>query len=243
VRAKRNGKGLDGRILMQLALFLLGVGVISALGLALVPADPKNAWLFIYSRSRVSTMSGILLISSLPIAWITYFRRWGKGKDMNVLRFPKFFSSNSFLQRLRLLALGIIFLGLAYQIGTPFITYPDQKVIIDRVTPVVAWVIFGSVLIISAVQAWSGKLTRPMKSYIDSVHSFIRSNPPLIYALTAVLIISIAQVNDKGWVLLGEYFSIPNVGIADWGWWTEEVFEFTAAIEFFVASFFYKKTV
>lgn len=188
-------------------------------------------------------MSAMLLLSSFPITLITYFGRKSEANQLLGSKLQEIVNSKASLRRLQALALGVIIAGLIYEFWTPFITYPDQKVIVDRITPIVAWAIFSSTLVISAIQSWKGKMTRPLKSYLVPLQGFVKENPALIYAITAILIIVIAQVNDKGWVLLGEYFAIPNVGISDWGWWTEEVFEFTAAIEFFVASLFYQKTV
>lgn len=241
LRSRQKENRLKEQILFQLTIFLLITGLFSILSLALLPADPKNAWLFGYSRSRVAIMAGILLLSSFPIVLIGYFKRVSNAKQLSGSRIQEVLNSQSSLQRLRALALAAIVAGLIYEFWTPFITYPDQKVIVDRITPIVTWALFSSVLLLSAIQAWKGKVTRSMKSYVDPIREFFEDNPALIYATTAVLIIIVAQVNDKGWVLLGNYFTVPSIRITDLGWWTEEVFEFTAAIEFYAASLFYKK--
>ncbi len=98
------------------------------------------------------------------------------------------------------------------------------------------WLLFSAVLVLFAVQAWRGRLTRPVRSYVQPVADYFSSNPALIYALTAVLLVAFAQFIDKGWLLIGDYFGFLNPEIDDWALWSEEVLEFIAAIEFLAAS-------
>jgi hypothetical protein len=241
LRIGQKTKDSQGQILFLFVQFLFFSGIISVLSLALLPADPKNAWLFVFSKSRIALMATIFLFSSMPLVFLTYLKRKSGARGLTITKLQELISTENSLKRLRLIGYGIIVAVLVYEFWTPFITYPDQKVIVDRITPIVALSIFTAILFLTVVQGWKGKLTRPMKSYLEPFQAFVNANPSLIYAVTAVVIIIIAQINDKSWVVLGDMFAFPSVGISDWGWWTEEVFEFTAAIEFYFASLFFKK--
>jgi hypothetical protein len=238
LRVKTTAKNLANKVPSTLATFILIAGIGTLITLAHLPADPKNAWLLNYSRARVVMMTGVFILSALPLLFLSISNRkivWAQELRERLVK------SNRYLDVIKYGAILLILLGITYQFSTPFITYPDQKVIVGRITPITVWLIASSLLVVTAIQALRGKLTKPISAYLDPIRNFFRTNPSVIYALMAVLLVIVAQVNDKEWLLIGDYFSISNIDIADWGWWTEEVFEFTAAVEFFVASFFYKK--
>ena len=241
LRRNPKAKNFAFRILSQLTAFLFFAGLLSIFSLASLPTDPKNAWIFTYSRSRVAMMAGIFVFSILPMLILAYLRNREDRARSLYSRLDALIPSKKALRRLTQIAVIGILAALIYQFSTPFVLYPDQKTIIERINPAVAWLLFGSVLLLTAVQAWKGKLTRPLQAYTEPIRIYVENNPVLIYALAAILLVVVAQVNDKGWLLIGELLAFPDSGVLDWGWWTEEVFEFTAALEFYAASLFYRK--
>lgn len=241
LRRNLQTKQLTSRILKQLTTFLFIAGLLSIVSLASLPADPKNAWLLSYSRSRIAMMTGIFVLSATPMLVLGYLRKVRGGAKSLHSRLDAVFSTKKILRRLTLGSIVATFAALIYQFSTPFVLYPDQKTIIERVNPMMAWILFSFLLLLTAVQAWKGKLTRPLRGYTEPIRIYLQNNPALIYALFAIILVVVAQVNDKGWVLIGELFAFPDSGVLDWGWWTEEVFEFTAALEFYAASLFYRK--
>jgi hypothetical protein len=59
--------------------------------------------------------------------------------------------------------------------------------------------------------------------------------------ISAVFLILIAQLIDKGAIPLNSLIQTPDFYVNLWGLWTEETFEMNASFLFLVAAFYFPK--
>ncbi len=222
------------RILWLTAMFWLASGFATAGYLLSLPQDPKNAFLFGHSITRLLSLVVAFLLSIAPMA-ILIFQR-------NSLRFLNSLS-NWFSKHLQAISLSgiVLLLAIFYEFYVPFIFLPDQQAVLERVTPLVLWLLAITWFALLGVQAWRGGLRQPITDFFIRFGNFLRREPAYFYMTSAVLLILVAQLIDKDLIPLNTWIQTPNFHIQLWGLWTEETFEMSASFLFLVAAFYFPK--
>ncbi|MEX1246840.1 MAG: hypothetical protein WEA61_00020 [Anaerolineales bacterium] len=237
--ARINESQWKKRVVHHALVASAAVSFLSFVGLMVLPADPKNAVFLGFSPLRVTQLGvlGLILLAELTalIYWRSGLRRNSFVKSVGTLlqsRRRSFFLS---LLLYFLLAAGIVF-----EILLSFNSVAETVVLIERITPILGWVIAHCALLLLALACWHGHLRQTMAEYGQRGLAFLSAHPSLIYVVFAALLILLAQALDR------DYFFLPNTsdsntGILarDWHVWTEELFEMIAALQLVAASFFF----
>jgi len=223
------------RILWLMAGFWFFCGLATVGFLLSLPQDPKNAFLFGHSITRLLSLIGTFLISTVPIMILTSQRRS-----------PSFFRflSNWFSEHIGVISFSgiLLLLTIFYQFYVPFIPLPDQLARLDRITPLILWLLALCWFTTLARQAWRGGLRRPITDMFLRFADFLRREPAYFYMVTAVFLILIAQLIDKDIIPLNTLIQTPDFHIKLWGLWTEETLEMNGAFLFLLATFYFPET-
>lgn len=233
--ARAKESAWQARILRLGSVFAAALGVVAALYLFTLPADPKNAFLFGHSLARLASAAFILVPSLLPLTFLTFKRsqfqksiaQWHK-KSHFAAEFP------SILFVLMLLAL-------VYQLVVPFVFLPDEIARFERITPLVLWLLAELFILWLAAMLWAGYFRKAFTDLFRDTVAALARQPAFVYAAFAILLIGIAQLIDTGIIPLNDWIKTPNFHVQLWGLWTEETFEMTAAYEFLAASLFFPR--
>lgn len=230
----KNEEGIRNRILWLTAVFWLTSGLAASGYLLSLAQDPKNAFLFGHSFTRLLGLIFTFFLSLAPIV-ILMKKRGTQGSIKSI--------SNWFGKNLRAVSFsGIIFmLVVFYEVYVPFIFLPDQKILLERVTPLMLWMLAITWFTFLCVHAWSGGLRQPISNFFHRFFNFLRLEPAYFYAFSAVFLILIAQLIDKNVIPLNTLIQTPNFHVQLWGLWTEETFEMNASFLFLVAAFYFPK--
>jgi hypothetical protein len=205
--------------------FLAAASLLTAGYLLSLPPDPRNAILFGYSAVRLASALGVLVVGLAPllIVWRGDKAKLAKRIDA-ALQTP--------LAKLSAVLLWLTVLAaLAYQFYAPFLFLPDDRVRLERITPLVLWWLAIAVFLLLGVRAWRGGLARSVGDFFSGILAFFRREPSYFYAGFAVFLILIAQLNDKHLIPIDESL----------GLWIEEVFETTGAFMFVAAAAYFHK--
>jgi hypothetical protein len=230
----KSKKRIHNRILWLTAISWLTSACVTAGYMLSLPQDPKNAFLFGHSITRLLSLVVTFMLSITPIA-ILMIKRNSPGFIKSL--------SNWFSKHLRTISFSGIILTLAifYEFYVPFIFLSDQKVLLERVTPLVLWTLAISWFTLLCVQAWRGGLRKPISDFFIRFLNFLRREPAYFYMISAVFLILIAQLIDKGAIPLNSLIQTPDFYVNLWGLWTEETFEMNASFLFLVAAFYFPK--
>lgn len=219
---------------------ILLAGISASAYLLLLPADPNNAFIFGFSLARLISISAVLLCSGAPVAYLLSLRpRKATKKNLIGKIETGLGDQNKSLAILVALWL-ILVLGFAYQIASSFSYLPDHLARLDRLDPLVVWLSSVASILLLAMSVWHGRFRRSITETAESVFAFFRREPPFIYTAFALALIVIALAIDQGMIPLQEWIVTPNFWVTNWGLWTEEVFEMTAAYEFIAAALFFR---
>jgi hypothetical protein len=233
-RIPNSEEKIHNRILWLTALFWLISGFATAGYLLSLPQDPKNAFLFGHSITRLLSLVVTFLLSIAPIAIL-----------MSKRNSPGFINSlsNWFRKHLRAISFSgiILMLAIFYQFYVPFIFLPDQLVLLERVTSLVLWMLAITWFTLLCVQSWRGDLREPISDFFIRFLNFLRHEPAYFYMISAVFLILIAQLIDKDVIPLNSLIQAPKFHINLWGLWTEETFEMNASFLLLVAAFYFPK--
>ncbi len=223
------------RIIHLSSVFAAALGMVAAIYLFFLPADPKNAFLFGHSLVRLASAAFILVLSLLPVALMAFKRAQFQ---KSVVQWHK---KSRFAAELPAILFVLMLLALAYQLVVPFVFLPDQIARFERVTPLVQWLLAELFIFWLAAMLWAGHFRKPfIELWRDFVASMARE-PVFFYAAFAVILIAIAQLIDVNIIPLNDWIKTPNFHVQLWGLWTEETFEMTAAYEFLAASLFFPR--
>lgn len=197
-----------------------------------LPQDPKNAFLFGHSITRLLSLIGVFFLSTAPVAILISQR--------NSQRFLKSLSTwlSDHISMISLSGI-ILLLTIFYQFYVPFIFLPDQLARLDRITPLVLWLMAVCWFAMLGIQAWHGGLLTPITDLILHFANFLRREPAYFYMISAVFLILVAQLIDKGIIPLNTLIRTPNFHIKLWGLWTEETLEMDGAFLFLLATFYF----
>lgn len=222
-------------ILWLIGGFWFAIGLTTAVFLLGLPQDPTNDFLLGYSATRLTSTVIALLISVAPLAMLIYQRK---------TRFLKKVESwlTRYSRPILIFCLLLVLAGFAYQIYAPFVFLPDQKTRLERITPLVMWLLFVAWILLLGIYAWRGGLREPLVKLIYRFADFLRQEPAYFYTGCAVLLIVVAQLIDQDVIPLNTLIWTPNFHIRLWGLWTEETFEMIGAFLFVVAAFYFPKT-
>lgn len=236
-RTPRSEEKLRNRILWLVAGFWLASGLTAAVYLLRLPQDPKNAFFLGHSAIRLISAVGTFVISAAPIAFLMYQRKTPQG-------FPKSIS-NWLSEHSRVMLVVSIMLALvsfAYQFYAPLVFLPDQQTRLERITPIVLWLLAFAWFALLGLMAWRGHLRRPITELGTRLAEFLRREPGYFYTIGALTLILIAQLIDRDLIPLNTLIQTPNFYVKLWGLWTEETFEMTGAFLFITAAFYFPKT-
>lgn len=228
-------KMIERRILRLTAALWFVSGSSASVYLLTLSQDPKNAFLLGYSATRLALVLAAPIISTFPLLLLfsNNSMTWLKHMLDRIDR-------NS--RTIWVVCLILVLIAVAYQLYAPFVTLPDQQTRLERITPLVLWVMAIAWFALLGAQAWRGGLREPISMRIDRFADFLRREPAYFYMISAVGLIFVAQLIDQGFIPLNTMIRTPGFHITQWGLWTEEMFEMTGAFLFIAAAFHFPKT-
>ncbi len=236
-RLPRNEKSVRQRTAWLMALFWFASGLAASLYLLILPRDPKNALFLGYSATRLFSVAVAFLVSSTPIAILVAQR---KKRQVQTKAFSNWLDKHN--RTLFVVSIALILISLAYQIYAPFVFLPDEQTRLERVTPLMLWLLAVAWFALLGALAWRGGLRRPISGLFGRLVNFLRREPAYFYTTCAVVLILIAQLIDRSVIPLNTLIHTPNFQVKLWGLWTEEIFEMNGAFLFIVAAFYFPKT-
>jgi hypothetical protein len=218
------------------SIFLIGYAFYSIYQLMSLPADPKNVWLFGYSKNRILLFISICIYIGYLVA--IYFNV--VNSKMKLIQFFTHIMESTGPKILMGLSLGLGLLMITiYQFMLPFSPFPDYKAVFPRITPLV-YLIAVSITFLSFVLInWDGIFNRPLSSYKNTLLNFFRRYPGYIYLGFVVIQIFISILIDQNLISI-EFIVWKLNGIGHWGIWVEESFEMIASFELVVAGATYR---
>lgn len=234
--AKAKAARWNERAIWLGALFAGAVSLKVVVYLLSLPPDPRNALLFGYSATRLASVLGMLVVGLAPIA-LLFWKRTQVSKIAVRLSTATTSKTGAIA-----LAVGwlVLLAGLTYQFYAPFLFLPDDRVRLARIAPLVIWAMAMSVIWLTSVLALRGKFRRSITQFIAAIVGFFRREPSYFYAMAAIALILVAQLNDKHILPIDDWIKTPGYHIASWGLWTEEVFETTGAFLFIAGALWFR---
>ncbi len=224
------------RIFWLVSSFWLASGLVVAAYLLGLPQDPKNSFLLGYSAIRLLSAVGTFLISTAPILFLFSQR----GTPERALKsFSSWLSERS--RSILIISIVLTVASLTYQFYAPLVFLPDQITRLERVTPLMLWLLAIAWFTMLGVSAWRGRLRRPVSELFTRLASFFRREPAYLYTVFGVVLILVAQLIDKNVIPLNAVVT-PNFHVKLWGLWTEETFEMNASFLFLVAAFYFPES-
>ena len=225
VSEKTETEQMRTTIIRWAALFLMGYALFSMYEILSLPADPKNIWLFGYSKSRIL----LAIFISLYIVFLGFIYFNITNSRQKMLRFANHLMNHKWIKIWTgvFLSLGLLVIAI-YQFVLPFTPFPDYKAVFPRVTPIIYLMAisltFSSFIWIN----WDGIFFRSLSSYKQSLADFLKRYPGYIYLGFAIVQILISTLIDKGYV---------SSEFIDWNLlvWVEESFELIASLELGIA--------
>jgi hypothetical protein len=231
-----NEERIKKRILLLTSEFWLLAGFLTAIYLFSLPQDPKNTFLLGHSLTRLISAAGPISISLVPIIVLSVGNFANKTGGRSV--------TNRLSRQIRPIQVISILLSLAslvYQLYAPFIFLPDQQVRLQRISPIVVWLLGISWVTVLSIRAWQGGLRKPLTDMFLRFTNYLRREPAYFYMISAVIIILFAQLIDQSFIPLNTMIQTPNFHVQLWGLWTEEIFEINGAFLFTLSAFYFPK--
>jgi hypothetical protein len=222
---RRKAPAWKQRALWVTAGFLAAAALISAGYLFSLPPDPRNAILLGYSAVRLASALSVLTIGLTPLVVI-----WRSNQAKLLKRIEAFMRSRAASVGQAFLWVGALAM-VAYQFYAPFLFLPDDRVRLERITPLALWLLASAVFLLLGMRAWRGGLARSVRTFIGGILTFFRREPAFFYGGAALFLILVAQLNDK------HLFPIDEAT----GLWIEEVFETTGSFMFIAAAVYFHK--
>jgi hypothetical protein len=211
-------------------------GLCTTIFLISLPQDPKNAFLFGFSLVRLASLVFIMMFSFVPLIYLAISKN---NKSIQRSLENQVNKSISIIVKLSfLIILGV----LAYQFYVPFVFLPDQLIKLERLTPLIMWLLAIAWFALMATMAWRGGLRVPLTEIFRRVMSFLSREPSYFYAGAAVLLILVAQLIDQDIIPLNAMIRTPGFHVKLWGLWTEETFEMNGAFMFIAAACYFPKS-
>ncbi|MEX2143086.1 MAG: hypothetical protein WD740_00705 [Anaerolineales bacterium] len=238
VRSRSGGiseRAWKKRILPFTLLSSALISAASIIWLASLPADPKNAILLGFSAFRLAQLAGLFIALGVVLyLWSSSARNKGfLDGAIKYLQSPRRMLIANMCLTLLLVA------GLMYELFAGY-TSPEETVVIERITPVAAWLLAQSVLLILALAVWRGRLRRSLAGYASALRCVLSQHPALIYVGFAALVIVIAQGFDRDVYLLPDTSrAMSGILARNWQVWTEETLEMIGSLQILAASFFF----
>ncbi len=218
------------------SIFLIGYAFFSIYQIMSLPADPKNMWLFGYSKNRIILFILICIYIGFLVA--IYFNVINSKKK--IIQFLKHIMDSTGPKILMWLSLGLGLLIITiYQFILPFSPFPDYKALFPRMTPLVNLIAVSLTFLCFILINWDGIFSRSLSSYKKTLSYFFRRYPGYIYLGFVVIQIFISILIDQDQIPL-EFMVWKLKGIGHWGIWVEESFEMIASFELIVAGATYR---
>ena len=226
--------GTDQRrgIAISLAsIFLIGYALFTIYQIISLPTDPKNVWLFGYSKLRII----LLILICIYIAFLASINFKVIKSNLNVFMLLTRFMESNGLKFLIWLSLGLGFLFIAiFQLILPFTPFPDYKAVVPRVTPMVYLFTISITFLSFVLINWDGIFFRPSSNYKNNLLYFFRRYPGYIYLGFVVIQLFISLLIDQNIISL-EFIVWNLLGDIHRGFRVEENFELIASFELIVA--------
>lgn len=198
-----------------------------------IPPDPKNAWLFGYSKTRIVTMGGALAVLLVLLFFVIYLGLRSDYRRCALERLDNFMQGKWGKIIRTAASIGIV-IGLSYQVVFSFNPFPDYRDFFNRLTPLLAWMLAESILLLLFIQGWRGRLTHPLGFYGRPVANFFSNYPAYVYLLVAIGLMVFAQLLDQAYLVLPP--SITALTHNSYGP-IEELSEFMASVLLFLSAF------
>jgi hypothetical protein len=220
----------QARLLRVAAGGLALAGVVAAGVLLALPRDPNNEVFLGLSLVRLASLLLILVPSFAPA-----IAMWRAPKAIEK-RVAQWMKKPGWLFISIELA---VFAALAYQLYVTFLPHPDQIARVERLTPIVLWLLAYAVVLWLTAQLWRGELRQPLLPlWWQRLLAFLQREPAFFYTAIALVLIAIAQAIDKELIPLNSWIKTPDFHVQLWGLWTEEAFEMIGAYLFMAAAYY-----
>lgn len=220
-RFPRSEEKVSTRIFRLVAYFWLASGLAATVYLLSLPRDPTNAFFLGYSATRIVSIVITFLISTTPLALLISQRKKPQLKNVTNWLYGR-------RRAILFVCISLILISFAYQLYAPFVFLPDQQTRLERITPIVLWLLAVAWFALLGAHAWRGGLREPVSKLFGRFADFLRREPAYFYMGSAVFLIVVAQLIDQDIIKL-------------WGLWTEEIFEMNGAFLFIAAAFYFPK--
>ncbi|MEX2162552.1 MAG: hypothetical protein WD751_11670 [Anaerolineales bacterium] len=224
----------QSRAVALIAAFTLVASLAAAAWLLALPQDPKNAMFLGYSAFRLVSMLAVLA-PGVALALLV----WKRGATIRP------WLGGALKRRGGKITQAVLWIallaGVAYQFYAPLVFLPDDRTRLERITPLVIWVLAVALFWLVGLLAWRGRFRRSITDLVTSFFDFLKREPAYFYTGAAIFLILIAQLNDKGILPLDEWIRLPGPRNGAWGLWTEEVFEMVGAFLLIVAAGYFHK--
>jgi hypothetical protein len=233
---KKTEKDQIQQIAINLAsIFLIGYAFFSIYQMMSLPADPKNVWLFGYSKKRIILLISICIYIGFLVA--IYFNMINS--KMKIIRFLTHIMDSSGPKILMWVSLGLGLLIIAiYQFILPFTPFPDYKAVFPRMTPFVYLIAVSLAFLSFVLINWDGIFIRPLSSYKNRFLYFLKRYPGYIYLGFVVIQIFISTLIDQH--LISLEFIVWKLNKWSLSIWVEESFEMIASFELVLAGATYR---
>lgn len=228
--AKASQTRWQARLAPATASALALAGLVAAGCLLSLARDPRNEVFLGLSLARLVSLVLVLIPSLIPLGlWLKSRKRFEK----NIAAWLK--QPRTVFLFLELAA----FASLVYQVYVTFLPHPDQIARIDRVTPLVLWLLASVFILRLAANVWLGGLRQPLLPRLWArLLAFLQHEPAFFYTGVALVLIAIAQAIDKEWIPLNSWIKTSDFHVQLWGLWTEETFEMIGAYLFMAAAYY-----
>jgi len=222
---------------LGIPILVLLNGAWAIIDMAGLPTDPKNALLLGYSFTRLLLMVGLFILSILPLAIML------QDDDTRIRKlvqpWAELISKNKKVYYGVNLVLITLFLGsAAFQFWLVAGKAPWGLEIIERLSPLLFFGLGIAVILWFAISSWLGWFSHPTDRYKNGLQKFFDSQPSFIYVLVSLILIGIAQLVDKNWLLLFGIERSPIFVESNLFEWLEDGFELTAGFELIAAGIF-----
>jgi predicted secreted protein len=231
--SQQENPALRRRLLYLFLSLSLIAGTATLARVLSIPPDPKNAWLLGYSKTRIVIMGGVLAVLLALLYYVIYLSLRPDYRGRALERLDKF-RRGKWGKVIRTTAVIGVVIGLCYQVVFSFNPFPDYRDFFDRLTPLLAWMLAESVLLLLLINGWRGRLTHPLRYYGRPMADFFSNYPAYIYLLVAIGLMVFAQLLDQGYLVLPP--SITALTHNSYGP-IEELSKFMAAVLLFLSAF------
>lgn len=200
------------------------LGLAAAAWLLSLPAGSRDALLLGYSAARLLMLLAIVLAAAAPL--------WLALGPQRMAAIDKLLARRRNVWLLTALLAILLMAGLAYQLLTPLRATAATLATIERLNPLLHFMLAATALLLLATHAWGGGLQR----LVERKGAFLTANPAYIFVMFCIITIIFTQAMDQDRISLREHIGFANPWGEDWNYWLEELWEMTAALQLLAAA-------